>query len=97
MSAEIWIAVWFFGTIVLAIGAAVFEPMRKLFVIYIGALGVCLALPMARAVVIPACLIWTIVVFFRRRRTDECVYCGSVDLRGAASCICTRLAQKIPK
>ena len=60
-SVEIWIAVWFFGSIILAIGAAVIEPVRKLFLIYIGMLSLCLILPAAGWFVIPASVIWTII------------------------------------
>ena len=67
---EIWIAAWFFGTIILAIGAVVFEPMRKLFVIYIAALSVCLVLPMAGMFVIPACLIRGIIAGVKRKRAE---------------------------
>ena len=60
-SVEIWIAVWFFGSIILAISAAVIASVRKLFLIYIGMLSLCLILPAAAWFVIPARVIWTLM------------------------------------
>ena len=76
MTNDVWIAVWFFGMVILLIGAVAFKPMRKMFVICIGGLGAFIALYVAIGVfvvpiivvIIPTFLVWGIIKLNEKRR-----------------------------